>query len=95
MSIFNATSTRPAPELPGSDSTRSEEGHTRFPFGLRNATSVYQEAMWLSLSDLEEDLDRLLKIGDEGATTCWGPLSSITTRIQTLTPNPFQVLTWV
>jgi hypothetical protein len=24
------------------------------------------------LSDLEEDLDRLLKIGDEGATTCRG-----------------------
>jgi hypothetical protein len=25
-----------------------------------------------SLSDLEEDLDRLLKIGDEGATACRG-----------------------
>jgi hypothetical protein len=29
-----------------------------------------------SLSDLEEDLDRLLKIGDEGATACRGPLFS-------------------
>jgi hypothetical protein len=25
-----------------------------------------------SLSDLEEDLDHLLKVGDEGATTCRG-----------------------
>jgi hypothetical protein len=25
-----------------------------------------------SLSDLEEDLDHLFKIGDEGATACWG-----------------------
>jgi hypothetical protein len=26
-----------------------------------------------SLSNLEEDLDRLPKFGDEGATACWGP----------------------
>jgi hypothetical protein len=27
---------------------------------------------FVSLSDLEEDLDHLLKIRDEGATACWG-----------------------
>jgi hypothetical protein len=36
-----------------------------------------------SLSDLEEDLDRLLKLEDEGATACRGPPSSTTTRTQT------------
>jgi hypothetical protein len=55
MSVFNATSTRAAPGLLGSDSNQSEE-----------ATQSK------SLSDLEEDLDRLLKIRDEGATACWG-----------------------
>jgi hypothetical protein len=90
MSVFDVTSTRAALVLPRSDSTRSEEGHTRFSFGLCNAASVYQEAMrFESLSDLEEDLDRLLKIGDEGATACRGGLSSTTTQIQTMTPNPF------
>jgi hypothetical protein len=27
-----------------------------------------------SLFDLEEDLDHLLKTGDEGASACWGAL---------------------
>jgi hypothetical protein len=36
-----------------------------------------------SLSDLEEDLDRLLNIGDEGATACWGTPFSTTTRTPT------------
>jgi hypothetical protein len=49
MSIFDATSTRAAPELVGSDSKKFEEA-TRFE----------------SLFDLEEDLDRLLKLEDEG-----------------------------
>jgi hypothetical protein len=40
-SVLDATSTRVAPGLPGSDSTRSEEGRTLFPFGLRNPASVY------------------------------------------------------
>jgi hypothetical protein len=32
---------------------------------------VNEEATWFeSLFDLEEDLDRLLKLGDEGATVC-------------------------
>jgi hypothetical protein len=53
--VFNATSTRAAPGLLGSDSNRSEEA-TRSE----------------SLSDLEEDLDHLLKLGDEGATACRG-----------------------
>jgi hypothetical protein len=41
MSVFDVTSTRAAPEHPGSDSTRSEEGCTRFPFGLRNVASIH------------------------------------------------------
>jgi hypothetical protein len=62
MSVFDATSTRAALELVGSDSNRSEE------------------ATWFeSLFDLEEDLDRLLKLEDEGATACRGPLFSTTT----------------
>jgi hypothetical protein len=73
MSVLDTTSNCAVPRLPGSDSTRSEEGCTRFPFTLRNLTSVYQEAMrFESLSDLEEDSDHLLKIGDEGATACRG-----------------------
>jgi hypothetical protein len=56
MSVFDATSTRAALGLLGSDSNRSEK-----------ATQSK------SLSDLEEDLDCLLKIGDEGATACRGP----------------------
>jgi hypothetical protein len=36
-----------------------------------------------SLSDLEEDLDRLLKLGDEGVTACPGGPFSTTTRTQT------------
>jgi hypothetical protein len=66
MSVFNATSTRTAPGLLGSDSNRSEE-------------ATQSE----SLSDLEEDLDHLLKLGDEGATACRGPPFSTTTRTQT------------
>jgi hypothetical protein len=56
MSVFDATSTRAAPELVGSDSNRSE-GTTQSK----------------SLSDLEEDLDLLLKLKDVGATACRGP----------------------
>jgi hypothetical protein len=42
-----------------------------FPFGLCNAASANEEAtQFESISDLEQDLDRLLKLGDEGATTC-------------------------
>jgi hypothetical protein len=52
MSVSNATSTRDAPDLFGSDSNRSKK------------TSQSK-----SLSDLEEDLDLLLKIKDAGATT--------------------------
>jgi hypothetical protein len=33
-----------------------------------------------SLSDLEKDLDLLLKLKDVGATSCWGPPFSTTTR---------------
>jgi hypothetical protein len=70
-SVFNATSTHAAPGLLGSGPIRSEEQHTRFPFGLRNAATIYQEATrFKSLSALE-DLDRLLKIGKDEATTCW------------------------
>jgi hypothetical protein len=53
MSVFDATSTRAAPELVGLDSNRSGE-------------TTQSE----SLSDLEEDLDRLLKLEDAGATAC-------------------------
>jgi hypothetical protein len=56
-SIFDATSTRVAPGLLGSDSNR------------------FEEAMQSkSLSNLEEDLDRLLRIRHEGATACRGAL---------------------
>jgi hypothetical protein len=55
MSIFDATSTRAAPELVGLDSNRSE-GTTQSE----------------SLSDLDEDLDLLVKLKDVGATACRG-----------------------
>jgi hypothetical protein len=75
MSIFNATSTRAAPRPLRSNSNRCEEACTLFPFGLRNATSVNEEATRSeSLSDLEEDLDRLIKLEDEGATACCNTL---------------------
>jgi hypothetical protein len=50
-SVFDATSTRAAPGLLGSDSNQSEEASPS-----------------KSLSNLEEDLDRLFNIRDEGAT---------------------------
>jgi hypothetical protein len=55
-SIFNATSTRDAPDLVGSDSNRSK-----------------MTTRSKSLSNLEEDLNLLLKIKDVGATACRGP----------------------
>jgi hypothetical protein len=55
MSVFDATSTRDAPDLVGTDSNRSE-GTTQSK----------------SLSDLEEDLDLLLKLKDMGATAWRG-----------------------
>jgi hypothetical protein len=40
-------------------------------FRLCNAASIYQQAIQSEfLSALEKDLDDLLKIGGEGATTC-------------------------
>jgi hypothetical protein len=62
MFVFDATSTRDAPELVGSDSNRFE-GSTQSKF----------------LSDLEEDLDLLLKLKDVGATACRGAPFSIAT----------------
>jgi hypothetical protein len=53
MSVFNATSTRAAPELVGSNSNRSEE-------------TTQSE----SLSDLQENLNHLLKLEDVGGTAC-------------------------
>jgi hypothetical protein len=71
QSIFNATSTRAAPSFLRSDPIWSKGYHTRFTIGLRNTATVYQEATWFeSLSALEEDLDRLLKIGKDEATAC-------------------------
>jgi hypothetical protein len=73
MSVFDMTSTRAIPGLLRSDSNQSEEARTLFPFGLCNVTLVNKEATRSeSFSDLEEDLDRLLKLGDEGATTYRG-----------------------
>jgi hypothetical protein len=73
MSVFDATSTRAAPGLLGSDSNRFEEAHTLFLFGLCNAASVNEEATRSkSVSDLEKDLDRLFKLEVEGASTCRG-----------------------
>jgi hypothetical protein len=57
QSVFNATSTHAAPGLLGSDPIRSEEQRTRFPFGFRNAATIYQEATWFeSLSALDGGL---------------------------------------
>jgi hypothetical protein len=65
-SVFNVTSTRAAPGLLRSDMIQSEDLCTLFPFGLRNTATVYQKAMrFETLFALEEDLDRLLKIGDD------------------------------
>jgi hypothetical protein len=80
MSVFSATSTRAAPGLLGLDSNRSEEVRTIFLFRLRNAASVNEEATQSeSLSDLEEDLDHLLKLEDKGATACRPPPPFLTT----------------
>jgi hypothetical protein len=38
-----------------------------------NSNRFGETAQSKSLSDLEEDLDRLLKLEDAGATTCRGP----------------------
>jgi hypothetical protein len=71
-SAVDATSTRAAPGLLGSDSIQYEEERTRLLFGLRNAASIYQELTQSEfLSTLEEDLDNLLKLGDAGATAYW------------------------
>jgi hypothetical protein len=71
MSVFDATSTCAALELLESDSNQSMVGCARFLFELRDAALVNEEASGFeSLSDLEDNLDRLLKIGDEGATAC-------------------------
>jgi hypothetical protein len=88
MSVFDVTSTHAAPGPLGLDSNRSKEVRTLFPFWLRNATSVNEEATRSeSLSDLEEDLDRLLKLEDEGAIACRGGAFSITTRTKTRSPR--------
>jgi hypothetical protein len=41
--------------------------HSGYAMLLRSEATLFE-----SLSDLEEDLDRLLKLGDEGATACQG-----------------------
>jgi hypothetical protein len=70
-SAVDATLTHAAPGLLGSDPIRSGEEHTRLLFALHNATSIYREFTQSEfLSALEEDLDKLLKIGEEGATAC-------------------------
>jgi hypothetical protein len=80
MSVFYTISTHATPELLTSDSNRFEEARIRFQFGLRNAISVNEEATWSeSLSDLEEYLDHLLKLRDEGATACCGGGPILTT----------------
>jgi hypothetical protein len=71
MFIFNATSTRDAPDLVGSDSDRSE-----------------QTTKSKSLSDLEENLDLLLKLKDMGATACRGLPFSTSTRTPTKSTPP-------
>jgi hypothetical protein len=96
MCVLDATSNHATPGHPGSDSTQSKKGRTQFTFGLRNAASVYQEAIkFESLSDLEEDLDHLLKIGDEGATACWGPPVFVDYSYSDDNPESFLVITWV
>jgi hypothetical protein len=70
-SILDAISTCTAPRLLGSDPIRSREECTRLLFRLRNAVPVYWEPMqFKSLSALDKNLDRLLKIGEERATAC-------------------------
>jgi hypothetical protein len=72
MSVFNATSTHDAPDLVRSEKMSWSEKTTRSK----------------SLSDLEEDLDLLLKTKDMGATACWGtPLSTSTRTPMKSTPR--------
>jgi hypothetical protein len=58
---------------------------TRVAPGLLESDSNQSEEaiQSMSLPDLKEDLDRLLKLGDEGATACRGPPFSTTTRTPT------------
>jgi hypothetical protein len=73
QSIFDVTPTHAAPKLFRLDLILSEEQRTWISFELRNAATVYQKTMRSEfLSALEEDLDRLLKIGEDEATACWG-----------------------
>jgi hypothetical protein len=65
-SVLDAILTHAAPGLLGSDLIRSGEERTRVLFRLCNAPSFYQDFLFA----LEEDLDNLLKIGEEGATVC-------------------------
>jgi hypothetical protein len=69
--VLDATSNHAAPGLLKSDLIRSEDLHTRFLFALHNSATVYQEATRFgSLSTLDGDFHRLLKIGDEDTTAC-------------------------
>lgn len=66
----NATPTRATPGSLKLDLIHPKNQCTRITYELRNTTSAYQKALrFESLSSLEEDLDRILKIGEEGATT--------------------------
>ncbi|RLN42287.1 hypothetical protein C2845_PM01G44920 [Panicum miliaceum] len=70
-SVPDAFLTHAPTRLSSSGPTQSKDGRTRLPFELRNAPSTYAEALQSkSLSDLEEDLDLLLKLGDKDATSC-------------------------
>jgi hypothetical protein len=93
--VFDAISTRGAPGLLKLDSIQPREGRTQLLFSLRNVVSVYQEPMQFeSLSDLEEDLDRLLQIREGGATACWEAPSLTSTQTRMMIPNPYQVVIW-
>jgi hypothetical protein len=71
QSVFNATLNHAAPNFFRTDSIWSERQRTRFTLELRNAATIYHEATWFeSLSTLEEDLDHLLKIEKDEATSC-------------------------
>ena len=67
--IFDAILTLCPPNL-GLDPSRSENPRTQISYGLRNVASIYQKAIRSIFSSmLEENLDCLLNLGDEDATT--------------------------
>ena len=70
QSIFDTTTTHSLTPVLKSNSTQSEEPRTRFPFGLCNTTSIYQNVIEFDTpSWQEEGSDQLPKVGELGTTS--------------------------